>query len=479
MKKKKIVLIHPWIYDFAAFDLWIKPLGLLYIDALLRKNTYETHLIDCLDRYHPELLRLQGRRRPKQKRYGIGPFHKEFVEKPEVYHNVRRRYGCYGITEEIFMRELRAVDKPDAVLVTSGMTYWYPGPFRAIQLVREHVVGIPIILGGIYATLCPEHARECSMADYVAVGEGETQALGLVDELTGRRSSYWPDPENLDSYPWPNYESVRRLDWMPLLTSRGCPYRCSYCASHMLYRKFRQRDPFKVVEEIEYAYQKMNVRTFVFYDDALLANATNHIHPILDEVIGRRIPCTFHTPNGLRPREIDGELAGNMFHSGFKTVRLSFETANVERQREMGFKVTNEDLATAIENLKVAGYQGKELEVYVLVGLPGQSLTEMVESVVYVAACGAKTRLAFYSPIPGTEEWEKAVKISGFDPNADPLLHNNSILPFCPTTPSVNMVEQVQGLAALLNAAIDQGVNLAGQSALSRAVRRALRKWAK
>ena len=479
MKNKKILLINPWIYDFAAFDLWVKPLGFLYIDAVLKQNGYETYLIDCLDRYHPELLQLQERRRPEMKRYGTGPFHKEFVEKPDVYRNVKRRYGRYGITEEIFRRELQAVVKPDVVLVTSGMTYWYPGPFRVIQLVREYFPGIPILLGGIYATLCPDHAKEYSKADHIIIGEGEGQALQFVDEVTGRDSQYRPTSEDLDSYPWPNYESVRRLEWMPLLTSRGCPYTCSYCASHRLSGAFRQRDPFKVVEEIEYAYRRKRVRTFVFYDDALLVNATNHISPLLDEVIKRGFSCTFHTPNGLHPREIDRELAERMFSSGFRTVRLSFETANVDRQREMGSKVTNEDIASAIENLKVAGYEGKELEVYVMAGLPVQSLDEMVESVLFVAAHGAKTRLALYSPIPGTREWDKAVSVHGFDPKADPLLHNNSIHPFCPPVQTEDSVEQVQGLVRILNTAIDQGTNFVGPSTLSRAVQQTLLKWAK
>ncbi|UCE20349.1 MAG: radical SAM protein [Gemmatimonadota bacterium] len=477
MKKRKnnIVLINPWIYDFAAFDLWVKPLGLLYIDALLRRNGYETHLIDCLDRYHPELLKLQGRRRPKRKRYGTGPFHKEVIEKPEVYRNIKRRYGRYGITEEIFQEELRALESPDVILVTSGMTYWYPGPFRVIRLVRECFPGTPIILGGIYATLCPDHAKEHSGADTIVVGEGEQEALRLVDELTGQRSSYWPDPENLDSYPWPDYTSGHRLEWMPLLTSRGCPYRCSYCASHKLYRAFRQRHPQNVFEEIEYAYRTMKVRNFVFYDDALLVRAESHIHPLLDEVTNRNMSCTFHTPNGLSPRDIDEVLADKLFCAGFKTVRLSFETGDIERHKGMNSQGTAEELAFAIDCLECAGYQTKELEVYVLVGLPGQSFEEMMERIVFVAKCGAKIRLALYSPIPGTMDWEKGVQLFDFDAQADPLLHNNTLLPFFPSgNPSL---EQLQGLVKILNSAIDQGVNVLRPSTLSKTFLNALEKW--
>ena len=52
---KKILLINPWIYDFAAYDFWLKPLGLLYLGSLLRQNSHQVHFIDCLDPYHPAM----------------------------------------------------------------------------------------------------------------------------------------------------------------------------------------------------------------------------------------------------------------------------------------------------------------------------------------------------------------------------------------------------------------------------------------
>jgi radical SAM superfamily enzyme YgiQ (UPF0313 family) len=476
MSRNHVLLINPWIYDFAAYDLWVKPLGLLYVESLLQRNGYKTHLIDCLDRHHPELLRMQGRRRPKMKRYGTGPFHKEMISKPDLYQNVKRRYGRYGITEEILRKDVKSIEKPDVVLVTSGMTYWYPGPFRAIQIVKEHFPGVPVVLGGTYATLCPEHAQELSGADYVVRGEGELEALRLADELTGHRSSFWPDPEDLDSYPWPAHDSAYRTLWVPLLTSRGCPYRCSYCASHQLFPRFRQRDPTAVIEEIEHAYRKLRTRAFVFFDDALLANSSIHIRPLLQDVIRRNYKCTFHTPNGLHPRHIDRELADLMYRSGFRTVRLSFETANPNRQKELGLKVTGDDLSAAVDHLKSAGYEGSDLDVYVLSGLPGQSLEEIMESIVSVARLGVKTRLAQFSPIPGTIEWERAAEICGFTRQTDPLMHNNSIYPLLPKEIDSECRDDMQRFVNIFNTAIDQNVNLLGTSSISRIFQQALLK---
>ena len=63
MKSNNILLINPWIYDFAAYDLWSRPIGLLYIGGLLKANGYRISLINCLDRYNNSFLKFYTRRR--------------------------------------------------------------------------------------------------------------------------------------------------------------------------------------------------------------------------------------------------------------------------------------------------------------------------------------------------------------------------------------------------------------------------------
>jgi len=146
MHKGNILLINPWIYDFAAYDLWTEPLGLLHIASLLRENGYNVDLINCLDRYHPALLKLQNLESPKNNRYGCGKFHKEVIESPRLLQDVPRRYGRYGLPLEIFRNELANTPQPDVVMVTSSMTYWYPGVFAAIAEVKRRFPDIPVVL---------------------------------------------------------------------------------------------------------------------------------------------------------------------------------------------------------------------------------------------------------------------------------------------------------------------------------------------
>jgi len=449
MSDKNVLLINPWIYDFAAYDMWSKPLGLLYIGGLLRANGYKISLINCLDRYNPELLVYQNLISPKSTEYDCGKFHKEIIEKPQILKDVQRKYGRYGLPIHIFRNEIKKVPKPDIILVTSGMTYWYPGVFDIIREVKGYFGDIPVILGGTYATLCYDHAIEHSKADYVICGEGEVKALKLVQELIGGNISFIP--QNLDDYPYPAYNLLTSKNSLAILTSRGCPMGCTYCASSIVAGKFRQRDPIKVVDEIEFYYKAFRTKNFAFYDDALLLKPDEHITVILKEIIDRKINCNFHTPNAMHASQINESLARLMFNAGFKTIRISLETSNITRQKAIGNKVTPEILREAIINLKKAGYKGRDIGVYVLICLPGQPLEEMIESVRYVHECGALTKLAVYSPIPQTKEWDKAVKYFGFDLNTDPLLHNDSIYPLRLNDITIDDIQKVKALALELN----------------------------
>lgn len=120
-----ILLINPWIYDFAAYDFRVKPLGLLSIASVLRKNGYEIHLIDCLDRKNIKGKDSKELTRTPRRKYGAGHFFKTHIEKPSVLREIPRNYSRYGITPELFEQQLQKVPKPDVVLVTSMMTYWY------------------------------------------------------------------------------------------------------------------------------------------------------------------------------------------------------------------------------------------------------------------------------------------------------------------------------------------------------------------
>ena len=416
-----ILLINPWITDFAAYNFWIKPFGLLRIASLLRMNGFRITLIDCTD--YPA----------KTKRYGDGTFLKSKIEKPLPLKSIPRNFSQYGIPEEILLKRFSMLEeKPDLIGIASGMTYWYPGVFKAIEIAKKVFSNVPVILGGIYATLCSEHARKHSGADVVLNGRGESEVLKLISELTGSEIGSFEfrnSQSAIRKQNYPAFDLYAQLDYVCVATTRGCPLTCSYCASPFLAKGFFRRDPFEVADEIEYWTGKYGVNNIAFYDDALLIEPSRHIIPILKEIIKKDIHCNFHTPNGLHIKEMDEETASLLFRTGFKTIRLGFETANEAMQLETGGKVDNHAFKHAIKHLKRAGYSDEEIGVYIMVGLPGQRAGEVEESIAFVKQEGARPMLVEYSPIPHTPLFEKAKRMSQFDIENEPLFHNNSILP--------------------------------------------------
>ncbi len=426
-----ILLINPWITDFSAYNFWVRPIGLLYITGLLRRYGFQVTLIDCLDFF------------VKRKEYRDGKFYKLKIEKPKPLQSIRQNYNQYGIPEEIFRERLSSINTPDVIGVTSGMTYWYPGVFKSIQIVREFFKETPILLGGIYASLCHEHAKKYSGANYVLERLDEIEALKLFAEVTGttiliqqtlplrqgqKASSLQPELQS-ESLPYPSFDLYPQLDYICIMTSRGCPFRCTYCASPWLSKGFSRRDPLKVVDEIHYWTTHYKIHNIAFYDDALLMNASEYFIPMVKEIIQRGIRCNFHTPNGLHIREIDQEVADLLFRGNFKTIRLGLETSNKETQLETGGKVENQQFRQAVNYLKKAGYSNYEIGVYIMAGLPGQRVEEVEQSIEFVKDLGAKPFLVEYSPIPQTPMFEKAKRSSSFDLENEPLFHNNSLIP--------------------------------------------------
>jgi radical SAM superfamily enzyme YgiQ (UPF0313 family) len=417
-----LLLINPWIYDFAAYDYFAQPLGLLSLVGLLESGGYAVHFLDCLGAPHA-----------KPGPFGTGRYPKEILPPPPALAGINRRYGRYGISEAAFRQRLAQVPKPAAILVTSLMTYWYPGVAAAIRLARERFSDVPVILGGIYATLCPEHARQHSGADHVVAGPGEATIFTLLKEITGLPSAGPTSSvsDALDSLPYPALHFLTSLSYIPILTSRGCPLNCSYCASRLLQPAYRRREPKAVADELISWQRQLGLSDVAFYDDALLVSAEDHLLVILEELARRGGTFRFHTPNGLHARLITREVAHGLKRANFATLRLGAETTALGQAR-LDRKLEKGELETALAHLREAGFSRESIGVYLLIGLPDQEEAEVTVSIQEVKALGATPVLALYSPIPGTALWSRAQAASRYDLNTDPLFHNNSLFPCWP-----------------------------------------------
>ncbi|MBN1354272.1 MAG: radical SAM protein [Candidatus Omnitrophica bacterium] len=388
-----VLLINPWIYDFAAYNFGIKPVGLLRIASHLRSRT-EVCLLDCLE----------NSARSK-KEYGFSKIRKERVEKPDALMGISRPYFRYGISIESFKEKISKMETPEHIYMTSGMTYWYQGVMLAVRLLKESFPGTPVTLGGVYATLCPSHAGAKSGADYVYVGKYE-----------GENKEYFPA-----------YDLLAEKDILPIRLSSGCPFGCSYCASNILDPGFEQYNPAEVSEEIMHCHRAFGTNNFVFYDDALCYKPDSGIKKLLRLIMDSGVKLNFHTPNGLHAAFLDEELACLLKETGFKAPRISLETSDKELQRFTGGKVCNDDIKKAVFLLEEAGFERNQIGVYVLIGYPWLSLEKTVDDIRFVASLGAKVVLASYSPIPGTEDYTRLIESGIMREDTDPVWHNKAI----------------------------------------------------
>lgn len=417
-----ILLVNPWIHDFAAYDVWAKPLGLLGLAALLREHGFRVTYYDCLNRHHH-----QAEGGSTATRYGRGPYIKTELPKPAGLEDVPRRYCRYGVKKEWFKEDLETMQRPDLVMITTIMTYWYPGVRETIRILRARWPRVTVILGGVYATLCREHAIENSGADLVISGFTGPEIVNIAADQTGHSASARIRPDDLDAHPFPAFDLQHRIPYAALLTSVGCPYNCAYCASSLLNPAGRWvQSPDRVVSEILHWHEKYGVSDFAFYDDALLVDAECHAVPLLERLSRLSKGIRFHTPNALHIREITPRIARLMHRAGFRTVRLGLETTG---PRDLDNKTTQKEFEAAAAALALAGFGAKELGAYLLVGLPDQSMEQIEASIRIVKGAGVKPIPAYYTPIPHTRLWKNAVRASRYDLETDPVFTNNAVLP--------------------------------------------------
>ncbi|MCY2929343.1 MAG: radical SAM protein, partial [Planctomycetota bacterium] len=138
-----ILLVNPPVYDFSAYDFWLRPYGLLRVGGMLRGRA-RVGLFDFMDRAAADVPPGRWRRSDE---YGRGEFYGQVVEKPAALADIPRRYHRFGRPRESFRRFLDARPPADFVLIGTTMTYWYPGVREVIEDIRSAWPTAKIVLG--------------------------------------------------------------------------------------------------------------------------------------------------------------------------------------------------------------------------------------------------------------------------------------------------------------------------------------------
>ena len=413
-----VLLINPPVYDFALYDLYLKPFGLLRIGRWLKESGYRVSHLNAL--WYEDSASESVLGKVRRQRDGTGKFFRQETKYPAGLEGIPRKFARYGVLQDVLLRQMESLSSPpDMILITSGMTYWYKGVEEAVQLCRRVFPGIPVGVGGIYATLMTDHCRSVCAPDFITPGDIWP---GIVPELVKRGLPVPSVP------PGPAYETEDPVwrDSAVLRLNEGCPFHCEYCASNQLSPSFKGGDPSLWAGVLRDLHKRWGTRDFAFYDDALLVNKKDVFLPFLEEVIALDLDLRFYNPNALHIRYLDEQTLRLMMKAGFREIRMGFESSDDSFHENKDGKVTMDVFAQAVDALRASGFPLNRAAVYILAGLPGQYYEEVEQSIRYASRFGLRCRIAQFSPVPGTSLWEESQKFSPFPLAEEPLYHNNT-----------------------------------------------------
>ncbi len=417
--KPSILLINPPIYDFAAFDFWLKPLGMFTIAGKIA-NQADFEIFDFLDRSHPFY---SDKPQFKNDRWGRGKFYSIVVPKPSALKEIPRYFRRFGLPAEIFVDFLETHKPADFVFVQTVLTYWYLGYEEVIRELKKYWPSTKIILGGPYAMVCREHAGKIG-ADFV-FGD-DPQHSAFVKTMADKKVGGFRLPlTNVRGSAPPLWGLYKNLTTAAMKITYGCPFKCTYCAVPLFCDGFSTKPPGQAIGELKYLVG-LGVKNIAFYDDALLYKSDEVLKPFLRYVIENKINVSFHTPNALNARFIDEELARLMIKAGFRSFYLGFESRAQEFQKQTGSKVLDNEFANAVKTLTAAGAAISSITAYLMLGHPRFEIQDVEESMDFVNSLGVRIMLADFSPIPGTPDGRLAGKYVDMD---EPLMHNKTAFP--------------------------------------------------
>ncbi|MCP4133185.1 MAG: B12-binding domain-containing radical SAM protein [bacterium] len=407
-----IVLINPpqvfSKYQVAAGV--VPPLGLAYLASYLIKSGHTVTIIDSL---------------------GEG-------------HNILREWK-----DDLYLRGLHFADiikkiprNTQVVGISNHFTIAFPSVLALAAEIKEKY-NISLVLGGANATALYEAALQEECVDYVLFSEAETSFNSLcaylagkanIDDIDGiayksnghifynQKTYYIPDPDKLpfparDLLPQEQYQEAREAHgpaqkrWTTIISSRGCPFECTFCTSELWGRKWRGRSAKNVVDEIELCMNRYRITEFHFEDENMTMNA-KRMNEICDEILKRELKINWQTPNGIRAETINGELLKKMKESGCCHVVFAPESGSPKVLNEIMNK--KPDLEKIEELIIIANKIKLKTAAFFILGCPGETIDDIKKTMQYSKKLARKgldeVVFSLFIPIPGTELFRQLTK---------------------------------------------------------------------
>ncbi len=357
---------------------------------------------------------------------------------------------AYGsdMTETGFKSALEKL-QPDVVGITVLMDQYASSGHNAAKLVKSIDKNIPVIMGGVYATMNSNRAIEDSNVDFVVIGEGEYVFRDLIGYFLKRNSlpqkgicyrsegkvintGHSDFIQDLDAIPLPAYhlidfnkyannahrksvDSPRKYPYARLITSRGCPFGCVFCqVGSILGKKFRGRSAQNVLKEIEYLKDKYGINSIIFDDDNLF-NDKQRAKDIFQGMIDRGLAMPW-VAIAVAVFKLDEELIKLMRASGCEFIDVAIESGSERVLREIINKPV--DFKYAREMVRLAKREGIYVAANFVIGFPTETWDEIRQTTKLAEDIDVDyVKLFTAIPLRNTRLWELCKKEDAFKKN--------------------------------------------------------------
>jgi anaerobic magnesium-protoporphyrin IX monomethyl ester cyclase len=312
---------------------------------------------------------------------------------------------------------------------------------RLVPRIRAACVDAKIIAGGPHVSGLPEQTLvDNPHVDYVVRGEGEEALRSLVvslventldgelsriPNLTYRTQGGIRTNEcrfiDVDKYGAPAWKALEPDKYppvqhgtfhkstrvVPILTSRGCPYPCTFCAGHLLTGKaIRRRSIRSIVDEIEFLQSSYGFEEFIIEDENFTFYK-DHVVGLSDELRARNVKCFFSFPNGIRVDRLDEEVVHHLKRMGTYMVMLGIESGSPRTLRAMK-KPLNGDMVE--EKIRLLKRNGITVHGGFILGFSGEDMEDIERTIRFAIDCGVDTAyFGNYIPLPGSEDFRRMV----------------------------------------------------------------------
>lgn len=411
----KVLLVQPPVEDFYDTSIRTYPLGLACVAGKI-KDACDVSILDCRTGY-------KGR-----------PVKNDFPELDAFYRNDRRtpfslftRYSRYGMSDEE-IGEAIAEEGPDVIGISSSFAAYSREAAQIAAIAKRVGPRIITVMGGTHPTIFPGHVLDDVNVDYVVRGEGETPFLELVRSLQsggGGRSTIGGlsfkrngehhigainTEDNIDVVPARHLLPVEkyrigRKPYTFLLTSRGCPFTCSFCGKPPVpYRRRALKSIEHEVDEIG----AMGIRAIDLEDDMVNLDIA-FFQNVLEIVKGRGI--TLSAMNGLYSQTLDIDTLTKMREAGFSRLNFSLvDTSHAVHAAQRRAYPAN--FLGILDWLEASDFM---VEAHFIIGLPGQTPAEIIDTLIFLMGKRVLPGPSIYYPAPGSPLFNGPCQDPSFD----------------------------------------------------------------